>query len=293
VYPYEVGVFADVGESKNAQATIQHLADSTRIDSLLLAGDMSYASGCESSGCTTWDAFQRMLQPLTSRLPVAVEIGNHEEYDSANGIIAISARYRFSGMPYPKGSPDDLYYFSWNAGPAHFISLGSFYSGGFGASSPMTKFLNADFAAINKTATPWTVVMVHAPWYNSNKAHTNDGQTMRKAYESMFIKNGVSIIVSGHVHAYQRSFPVDNLNVVADGAGIVHLNCGDGGAGLYKTWLTTPKWSAINLAEWGHGELVFYNSTWSRFFWIRNADPETRYYDDAFIKNVNCNYIDC
>jgi acid phosphatase type 7 len=159
-------------------------------------------------------------------------------------------------MPYPKGSADDIYYFSWNSGPVHFISLGSFYSGGFGTKSPMTVWLNKDFAAVNKTLTPWTVVMVHAPWYNSNKAHTNDGLTMRDAYESFFIENGVSIIVSGHVHANEVSLPVANAGqVVAPGEGMVHFNCGDGGAGLYTTWLTQPDWSFKRFAQWG---MLFY-----------------------------------
>ena len=37
-----------------------------------------YASGCESSGCATWDAFQRMAAPLGAIKPWAVNIGNHE-----------------------------------------------------------------------------------------------------------------------------------------------------------------------------------------------------------------------
>ena len=152
--------------------------------------------------------------------------------DKANGIVAISARTRYSGMPYPTGSKDDIYYFSYNSGPAHFISLGSFYKGGFGAGSPMTAFLKADLAAVDRAVTPWIVVTVHAPWCassptrapraalrrrpsptpppplthrnadNSNTAHTNGGVGMRSAYETMFINVGVSIVVSGgHVRS--------------------------------------------------------------------------------------------
>ena len=79
-YPYTIGVFADIGESSNAAHTVSNmLAGASDIDSFLLNGDISYASGCESKGCTTWDAFQRMMQPLSSSHPIAIEIGNHEQ----------------------------------------------------------------------------------------------------------------------------------------------------------------------------------------------------------------------
>ena len=77
-YPYVLGTFADLGESNNAVSTVAHLL-SSKADSLLLVGDMAYASGCEKNGCTTWDAFQRMLQPLSATVPTHVELGNHGE----------------------------------------------------------------------------------------------------------------------------------------------------------------------------------------------------------------------
>ena len=77
-FPYVLGHLADVGESSNAAQTIAQLLLSTKADNILLAGDMSYASGCEKNGCTTWDAFQRMLEPLSATVPISVELGNRE-----------------------------------------------------------------------------------------------------------------------------------------------------------------------------------------------------------------------
>ena len=76
-YPYGVGVYADVGESTHAMEVVTHLIEGAAagyFDSFLLAGDISYASGCESKGCGTWDAFQRMIQPLAAYYPHAVEM---------------------------------------------------------------------------------------------------------------------------------------------------------------------------------------------------------------------------
>lgn len=77
-YPYTLGTFADIGENGDADSTVAHmLAGAPSIDSYLLNGDISYASGCESTGCTTWDAFQRMMSPLAAIKPISINIGNH------------------------------------------------------------------------------------------------------------------------------------------------------------------------------------------------------------------------
>lgn len=108
----------------------------------------------------------RMMEPLASRLPVAATLGNHEQddvsFDAAGQlVIGISARYRFAGAPVPPASPDNLDYYSYNAGPMHVIGLSSFFIGGTGAASPMTAWLKADLAAIDRAATPWIILITH------------------------------------------------------------------------------------------------------------------------------------
>ena len=77
IFPYTIGTFADIGENIDADMTVQHmLAGAKGIDSYLLNGDLSYATGCESSGCGTWDSFQRMMSPLASIKPIAIAIGS-------------------------------------------------------------------------------------------------------------------------------------------------------------------------------------------------------------------------
>ena len=210
-----------------------------------------------------------------------------DEYDDYNnGIEGFSARYRFSGMPYPEGSPDNVDYFSYNAGPLHVISLASFFPD-FSASSGMTLFLEADLKAVDRAVTPWIVVEIHAPWYNSNTQHTNDGKKMRTAYEALLNQYGASIFIAGHVHAYERSCPALGGACVEDGAAARHFTCGDGGASLYTKWVSpTPAWSEFRSAQFGHCEVTFFNSTWARLDWIRNADKEPVAADSVMIKNV-------
>jgi hypothetical protein len=76
--PFTFAVVADIGENANANSTITHvLASAANIDSVIIAGDISYASGCEANGCTTWDAFQTMAAPLAAIKPWQINIGNH------------------------------------------------------------------------------------------------------------------------------------------------------------------------------------------------------------------------
>jgi hypothetical protein len=104
-----------------------------------------------------------MASPLAATVPWMVTIGNHEEADNANGIYAISSTYRFAGMP--TGGRNDagtgLQYWSWEAGPVHYISLNSFYNDYAPGTSNLYKWVAADIAAINYDATPWVVVSLH------------------------------------------------------------------------------------------------------------------------------------
>lgn len=77
-YPYTIAFLGDVGESNNAQTTVDHLAQAQDVNASVILGDISYANGCEKKGCTTWDSFQRMLQPITTTIPTSIVIGNHD-----------------------------------------------------------------------------------------------------------------------------------------------------------------------------------------------------------------------
>jgi hypothetical protein len=82
---------------------------------------------------------------------------------------------------------------------------------------------------IDRKLTPWVVVVMHCPWYNSNMAHSNEKQTvdMKKNLESLFYKYHVNIVISGHVHAYERSYPVFEGSVRTDG--VTYVTIGDAG----------------------------------------------------------------
>ena len=71
--------------------------------------------------------------------------------------------------------------------------------------TPQYEWLKAEFKKVDREKTPWLIVIMHSPMYNSNSAHYMEGESMRVAYESWFVENKVDIVIAGHVHAYERS----------------------------------------------------------------------------------------
>jgi regulator of sigma D len=118
-------------------------------------------------------------------------------------------------------------FYSFEAGMAHVIFLNPYTPSH--ENSNQYRFLKNDFNYIDRLKTPWVIVVMHCPWYNSNKAHSNENQTvqMRHNMEALFYENHVNFVVSGHVHAYERSFPVYNESVRTDG--VTYVTIGDAG----------------------------------------------------------------
>lgn len=116
------------------------------------------------------------------------------------------------------------------------------------------------------TKATWKFVGFHHPGFNSSKAHREEQQA--RVLSELFEAGGVDVVISGHVHNYQRSFPMTfkgepatfplkqvagkwSLDKSYDGEkntspkGVIYLVTGAGGAGLYdpaqtdnpETWL--------------------------------------------------------
>lgn len=107
-------------------------------------------------------------------------------------------------MPFEEsGSTSNLYY-SFQVAGVHVAVLGSYTE--FGSDSDQYKWLQADLGKVDRKITPWLLVVVHAPWYNTNTAHRGEKEAdgMRDSMEELIYKARVDAVFAGHVHAYER-----------------------------------------------------------------------------------------
>ncbi|WOL00837.1 purple acid phosphatase 22-like [Canna indica] len=284
--PIEFAVIGDLGQTEWTASTLAHVGKSG-YDMLLLPGDLSYADAQQP----LWDTFGRFVQPYASARPWMVTEGNHETEAfpivHLHPFVAYNSRWR---MPYEEsGSTSNLYYsFDAAGGAVHVVMLGSYTD--FHAESAQYKWLMADLAKVDRRITPWVILIIHAPWYNTNLAHQGEGESMRKAMESLLYEARVDVVFAGHVHAYERFTRIyDNK---ADSCGPAHITIGDGGnrEGLALGFDKLHKAASLSLfreASFGHGRLSVVNGTHARWLWHRNDDADSKVRDEVWLQSLS------
>ena len=108
-------------------------------------------------------------------------------------------------------------HYSFNFGPAHFVSIDT--ETGYPGAAEETRYvlpcgrfeeqlawLEADLIEANKhrDVRPWIFAQGHHPMYQGNSVN----EDFQVAMEEMFYKYGVDVYFSGHVHSYERDYPV-------------------------------------------------------------------------------------
>jgi 3',5'-cyclic AMP phosphodiesterase CpdA len=71
--------------------------------------------------------------------------------------------------------------------------------------TPQWEWLREELKRVDREKTPWLIVLMHIPIYNSNEAHFMEGESMRAVFEKWFVRYKVDVVFAGHVHAYERS----------------------------------------------------------------------------------------
>ncbi|XP_055811612.1 probable purple acid phosphatase 20 [Solanum dulcamara] len=284
-FPIKFAVVGDLGQTDWTTSTLDHISKSN-YDVMLLPGDLSYADTLQPR----WDSFGRLVEPLASQRPWMVTQGNHEVEKipvlHSQSFTSYNARWL---MPFEQsGSTSNLYY-SFEVIGLHIIMLGSYTD--FEPESAQYNWLKNDLNEVDRKKTPWLVVLVHAPWYNSNNAHQGEYESygMKSSMEDLLFKARVDIVFAGHVHAYERFTRV--YNDKANNCGPIYITIGDGGnreglASKYKD--PKPEISNFREASFGHGELDVVNATHAQWSWHRNDDDEAVVADTIWITNPSC-----
>ncbi|XP_034678532.1 purple acid phosphatase-like [Vitis riparia] len=283
--PYTFGLIGDLGQSYDSNMTLTHYElNPAKGKTVLFVGDLSYADRYPNSDNVRWDTWGRFTERSTAYQPWIWTAGNHEidfapEIGEFIPFKPYSHRYH---VPYRASDSTAPFWYSIKRASAYIIVLSSYSA--YGKYTPQFMWLEKELPKVNRSETPWLIVLMHSPWYNSYNYHYMEGETMRVMYEPWFVQYKVDVVFAGHVHAYERSERVSNIayNVingictpVNDQSAPVYITIGDGGnlEGL-ATNMTEPqpKYSAYREASFGHAIFDIKNRTHAQYSWHRNQD---------------------
>lgn len=303
--PYTFGLIGDLGQSYDSNVTLTHYElNPTKGKTVLFVGDLSYADQYPDHDNRRWDTWGRFVERSTAYQPWIWTAGNHEidfvpEIGENEPFKPYTHRYH---TPYRVSNSTAPFWYSIKRASAYIIVLSSYSA--YGKYTPQYKWLEKELPKVNRSETPWLIVLMHAPWYNSYNYHYMEGETMRVMYEPWFVKYKVDVVFAGHVHAYERSERVSNIaynivngicNPVNDQSAPVYITIGDGGnlEGL-ATNMTEPqpKYSAFREASFGHATFDIKNRTHAYYAWHRNQDGYAVEADTVWFFNRYWHQID-
>jgi len=252
-------------------------AASGRIDMVIHVGDISYADGYQLH----WDMFMRKIEPISARVPYMVAPGNHEFWFN---FTAYENRFF---MPNGSSKPRSIskLYYSFNAGPIHFIGFDTeTWIDTADVDKLQRDWITQDLivANQNRQAVPWIVVFGHRPLYCTNKNELQCqtyASHLRTCVEDVFVNGKVDLVMGAHQHDYERSWPTYKSLPVSNNytnpkAPVYVLN----GAGGNREGFTgnyiqpMPSYMAFRNEEYGYSQLALVNATLNWRFYANKGD---------------------
>ncbi|KAL2892950.1 Purple acid phosphatase 25 [Bienertia sinuspersici] len=319
--PYTFGIMGDLGQTYASNSTLGHYMANKKGQAVLFVGDLSYADNWPLHDQRKWDTWGRFTENSAAYQAWIWTAGNHE-LDVApeiNEYVPFKAYKHRYHVPYKSSGSTSPLWYSIKRGPAHIIVLSSYSA--FTKYTAQYNWLEAELKKVNRHETPWLIVMMHAPLYNSDNYHYMEGESMRVIFEPWFVQHKVDLVLAGHVHAYERSVsPRLNYTIVCsiscakllsyrqterisniqynitngqctpikDQNAPVYLTVGDGGniEGLANNFIEPqPSYSAYREASFGHAVLEIKNQTHAFYTWHRNQDHEAVAADSTWFYN--------
>lgn len=303
--PYRFVAIGDIGALTPDQKLLAVQAYKAKPDMMVIAGDIVYNAGLVSEYRTKfWNIYNsdketEQSAPIMRSVPFVAAPGNHDiltrDLDRQPQALAY---YMFWDQPLngpiaPEGSAlvpvlkgsdankkafkdaaGDAYprmsNFSFNYGNAHWLYLDSNPYIDW-TDKTLTDWIKADLESA-KGAT-WRFVVFHHPGFNSSRAHFEEQQM--RLLSPVFEGGNVDVVITGHVHNYQRTYPLTfALEKQADGANV------RGGHAINGNWVldnnydgkTVTKPKGIIYIVTGAGGADLYNpeqqddkSSWQKF----------------------------
>ena len=220
-YAWNFDADGDWGCSTRAAETVKKI-QSQSPERVLALGDLSYQS--------TADCWFNLINPFISKTRIA--IGNHDD-TSSTLLNQYLDRFHMNHQ-----------YHAFDYSNAHFLILSTEQV----SSSTQLSFAKKDLAAAAAdSGTDWIIVMMHRPLYTSPNLHGAEA-AMRDKYHPLFDQYGVDLVLYGHNHSYERSYPLkydkvspsspiiaskETTTYATDPKGPIFMTIGTGGQSLY------------------------------------------------------------
>jgi len=211
---WALGDFGDGSASQKAvMNSIEAYTRGDRPDAWIWLGDNAYNNGKdEEYQKNVFDVYQNAF---FQNLPIYPSPGNHD-YGGKHD-PSLPPYFKIFNMP-SEGQAGGVTshsesYYSVNYGPVHLVALdtemremsGLMLKDGKGE---QVEWLKKDLAA-NKL--PWVVVYFHKPPYSKGSHDSDvelDMKSIRENMTPIFEQYKVDLVIAGHSHVYERSFPM-------------------------------------------------------------------------------------
>jgi hypothetical protein len=167
-------------------------------------------------------------------------LANHELYNEKAKFV-YPARY-LEVWSLPTSSSGTEFYYSFDKGEVHFVSLDVYWSS-YTVGSEQYQWLQKDLANTNKK---WKIVFMHNGPYISQKSTDTGGMMIRENLVPIFEKYTVDLVCYGHYHIYQRNL-VNGITYLVQGTGGAELGDGDGSQPYVQAYANEFSFTRIDI----------------------------------------------
>jgi len=239
--PGRAFTFVVVGDTQTNGAVAKRVADLAwmhRPNLVVHAGDLVDA-GTNKRDWT--DVFFPSLQPLIGRVPIMPVLGNHEQ-DADH-------YYRYMTLPEPER------WYSFTYADAEFFMLD-----GNRSLADQSEQLSWLEGALRASEAKWRFAVLHQPPYTSDSNDYGDtlvgtstrGDENVRNIVALLERYDVDICFSGHVHDYERTFPIRDGKVTPyEDGGVIYVTAA-GGGGPLEDFDPTNTWFGHKKARYHH-----------------------------------------
>jgi predicted MPP superfamily phosphohydrolase len=193
---------------------------------VLPLGDLSYEKNV--------DCWFEVMAPLDEPGKIRIVLGDH---DFGPNLSRFNAYLKHFNMSKP--------YYSFDYQNVHFLALATAKEGvtSYSKMSEQYMFVKKDLEnAHNNKSIDWIIVYGFRPLYSSPSMHPGEDD-LREAYHPLFDQYDVDIVLQGHNHNYQRTYPL-KFNEGNDSDPII----GDNNTGQYRGVLEGPIFMTVGTA---------------------------------------------